>query len=101
MKDILCQAFDLKNEPAVWMTVAGTVSATHGLSVRRPLSHIVNMARRLEINKLAHFEKMIANANLEKQLQEAMKNAGAELAEKTTDAPGDEILAAVQATDSP
>lgn len=79
LKDILAQAFDLRDEPAVWATVSGIVSSTPATKVRRPLSDMVNAAHRLDVNKAAQNDKLVQIKRLEVQLQEATDRRSKEM----------------------
>ena len=80
LKDILLQAFNLPDEPATWITVAGVVTSTPSLTVRRPLSHIVSHVRRLSMNKIAHDDKVRSMKELDKKLLAAIDKESAKLA---------------------
>jgi hypothetical protein len=73
LKQILVQHFGLKDDPRVWCTVLGQICSVKPTSIRKPYSHLVNVAKRLDINKLANDLKMVEIERLQVMLQEKLK----------------------------
>ncbi len=76
LKTILVQHFGLKDEPQVWTAVFGQMCSVKPTSVRKPYSHYVNVARRLDINNIANGLKGLEIMKLQVKLQEKLKEQG-------------------------
>ena len=74
LKDVLRQAFGLRDEPATWATAAGQVSSTQANKARRPLTHIVNAVRRIDTNKCAAEDRQRAMDQLRRLMARAAKD---------------------------
>lgn len=81
LKHILTQYYGLKDEPAVWATVAGQVTSTKPTSLRKPYIFIANAARRLEVNRIAQEHKEFAFRQLQSKLKALEEKAKQEQTE--------------------
>lgn len=70
----LIQGFGLKDEPNVWITVAGQIISQRATQVKITYRDLVNVARRLDINKIAHDQRALALEKLQAKLKEAIAN---------------------------
>lgn len=59
IKEIFTQAFGLEDSPQVWYTVFANMASIKSTSVRVPYASLVNIAKRLTINKILQDQKII------------------------------------------
>lgn len=67
-KDVLIEAFDVKDEPVSWHCIAGAIGAVPAHKTTRSWGAIANVAKRLTVNKLAQSYRAKAQRDLEEQL---------------------------------
>lgn len=73
-KDVMIEAYGVKDEPVSWHCIAGNIGSIKATKMRAPWGAIANTAKRLSVNKLAQSYRAKAQKDLEdrlKVLQEA------------------------------
>lgn len=68
-KDVLVEAYGVKDEPVSWHCVAGNIGSTPAVRLRRPWGELANTAKRLGINQLAQSYRAKAQKDLEERLK--------------------------------
>lgn len=94
LKSDLIQGFGLKDEPNTWITVAGQIISQKATQTKITYRDLVSVAKRLEINKVAHDQRGLALEKLQVMLKEALEKqtkelANAEVPEGTFNIQGD------------
>ena len=83
MREVLELYFGLPNRHDVWLTVYGQITSTPSTSLRKSYGSIANAAKRLQVNKVAHEQKLIAIEALKVMLEEKVGElADSEIAQK-------------------
>lgn len=70
---VLKDAYGVPDEPTAWATVGGQIKSTEARRLRKPWGHIANAAKRLQINATAHNLQIMAQAQLDAKLKEAVE----------------------------
>lgn len=87
-RDVLIEAFDVKDEPVSWHCIAGAIGSVPAHKTTRSWGSLANVAKRLTINKLAQSYRAKAQKDLEEQLaklqEKEMERLKAEDATKLT-----------------
>ena len=69
----LQQYFGLEDKHEVWLTVYGHIQSTPATSLRKSYGSIANAAKRLQVNKTAQEQKIVAIQALQLMLKENME----------------------------
>lgn len=72
-KHIAKTYYGLRDSPDVWHTVMGHLASTPSLKLWKSYADSINPGLRLDINKVAHTEKLVAQRELEAMLDSIMK----------------------------
>lgn len=56
-----------------WITVCGQITSTPASSLRKSYGSIINAAKRLNINRVAHEQKLVAADRLKAKLEELVE----------------------------
>lgn len=83
LKQTLIDLYDLEDSPEIWHTVCGAITSTPAWRLKKPILDIVNPAKRLKVNKVAHDQKMLAYEQVELKLKEKLAEEVKKLAETT------------------
>lgn len=79
LKKLFIKVYSLEDALPVWITVAGQITSTPAHKIRKSHASIVNAAKRLRINAIAHNQKMLAMTELENRLRIASEKLVDEL----------------------
>ncbi|HRH25105.1 MAG TPA: hypothetical protein PLQ20_02080 [Candidatus Paceibacterota bacterium] len=69
MKHILNAYFEVPDDAKYWATIAGQITGTTPTKMRRTYKSLSNVAKRMDVNKLAQDHKLIAYEQLEAKLK--------------------------------
>ena len=79
LKDIFRQAFGLEDNPQVWYTVFANIASKKATSTKISYGSLVNIAKRLDINKFLQDQKQLEYdahmSTLEKKAKDALDEA--------------------------
>ncbi len=89
LKQVLITHFGLKDEPSHWIAIFGQMCSVKPTSVRKPYRHYVNVAKRMEINKLANDSKMLEIEKLHVKLEAKLKEQANNVPEAPHDIPSE------------
>lgn len=70
LKEIMIKHYGIEDNPAVWFTVCGQITATPPTQIRKAYIHFVNAAKRLDTNRLARDAKIYFNKLNEDKIKE-------------------------------
>lgn len=79
IKEVFTQVFGLEDSPQVWYTVFANMASVKATSTRVSYASLVNIAKRLEINKLLQDQKKIEHdthmLTLKEEAEKAIEDA--------------------------
>ncbi len=92
VKAVLVHAYDVPDEPQIWVLVAGQIVSHDPYKRRKAWGHIANAAKKLRVMNLAMGHKHAALEELNAKLKDAIERESARLNQEAADESKSQVI---------